>query len=154
MSRKLILAFLLAALASTGCAMVQVYPARPGDAPKGARVYPPKIYLLVDTTTSELVTIPDLCRPYDLVPLTILAKQEFKVEADGGMLKSLTANQDTTAFLTFLAGAAELAAKAAGTGVSHEKLAGTFGLAKGVYEFAENGGLRVVDGGTCKGWLE
>jgi hypothetical protein len=151
MSRS-ILAILLIALATGGCATVKVYPASPSDKPKGARVYPPKVYLLVDESASELVTIPDLCRPYDLAPLTILAKQDFTVEAREGQLEALTANQDTIALLTFLGGVAELGAKAVGAGVSSKKLAGSFGLKPGVYEFADDGTLRAPQ--KCTGWAE
>lgn len=144
------IAILLSAVATLGCAMVRVHAARPGDKPKGARVYPPKVYLLVDKSSSELVSVPDLCRPYDLQPLTILAKQDFKVEADEGQLKALTANQDTTAALTFLSSAGQLAAKAAGVGVSSKKLSGSFGLKPGVYEFLPDGTLGQPQ--KCTGW--
>jgi hypothetical protein len=154
MTRMTLIAILTMSLASAGCAMVKVYPASPGDKPKGARVYPPKVYLMVDENVSELVTLPDLCRPYDLAPLTIVAKQDFKVEVSEGQLEAFTANQDTTAFPSFLSDAAELAAKSAGAGVSSKKLAGNFGLAEGIYEFADDGTLKLLNGRVekCKGW--
>ncbi len=91
-------------------------------------VYPPKVYLLVDTAEFEstLVYAPDYQRAYDVKPLTIFAKRVFKVETDEGQLKSLVANQDTTALLIFIQGAGSCAAKAAGVAISTTTIAGTF----------------------------
>jgi hypothetical protein len=126
----------LAALAwATGCATITTHAPEAGKPPNGVRVYPPKLYLLVDTCEKEtrLVYAPDFANAYDVKPLTILSKQDFAVELSEGQLTKLTANQDTTAFLTFIQGAAEMAAKAAGVGVSSAAVKGSFGLDDGVW---------------------
>jgi hypothetical protein len=100
---------------------------------------------LKPTPQTQIVTLPDPCRAYDVKPLTILAKQDFKIElAEGTQLKSLISNQDTTAFLTFLSGAASTAAKALGTPVGVQTISGTFGLRDGVYTYTDAGGLAML----------
>ena len=105
------------------------------DEPEGIRVYPPKLYLFVDAQKGEssLITAPDFGNAYDVKPLTVFAKNEFKLEIDDGVVKAVTSNQDTTAFLTFFKEAAQMAAKGAGLGVSQSPLKGTFGLTTGIY---------------------
>jgi len=105
-------------------------------------VFPPKVCLLVDTRANVTViaTFPDLARGYDLRPVTVLAKQDWRVELDAGMLTSLTANQDTQAFPRFVTEAARLAAGAAGAGVSSSgALKGTFGFDDGVHCMRDDG---------------
>jgi hypothetical protein len=89
-----------------------------------------------------LAYLPDYNRAYDMKPLTIFAKQDFKIETEEGQAKVLTANQDTTAFLTFFKEAAALAAKAAGLAVSAEVREGSFGLESGIYCLGDNGVFR------------
>ncbi|WP_161493784.1 hypothetical protein [Nitrosospira lacus] len=124
-----------------GCATIVTEKAELGSKPSGVRIYPPKVYLLVDTTAnaSTLVYAPDYQRAYDVKPLTILAKQDFKIETDEGQLKSLVSNQDTTAILTFFQSAGDLAAKAAGVAVSASTINGTFGLESGIYLLGDDG---------------
>jgi hypothetical protein len=134
----------LAALAwATGCATITTHAPEAGKPPNGVRVYPPKLYLLVDTCEKEtrLVYAPDFANAYDVKPLTILSKQDFGIELSEGQLSKLTANQDTTAFLTFIQGAAEMAAKAAGVGVSSAAVKGSFGLDDGVWTLDSLGSL-------------
>lgn len=129
----------------TGCSTIVTEKAVLSAAPKGVRIYPPAVYFLVDTTEKKttIAYLPDYQRAYDVKPLTILAKQDFKVDLDEGQLKSLTANQDTTAFLSFLKEAGVMAAKAAGVGVSSTVISGTFGLTSGVYRLGDDGKLAV-----------
>lgn len=136
----------LAALLSSGCATILTEKADLARKPNGVRVYPPQVCLLVDAeaNTGEgawvIAYLPDLDRAYDVRPLTILAKQEFKIELDEGQLKALSASQDTTAFLTFLSESAQLAAKAAGIGVSASTPArGTLGLPSGIHCLRDDG---------------
>ena len=141
-------------LSLVGCATIRVNEAVAGKPPDGIRIYPPKVYLLVDTCAkkSRLMYAPDFANAYDVKPLTIFAKQDFTVELDEGQLKKLVSSQDTTAFLTFLQGAAEIAAKAFGTGVSSTSIDGTFGLADGIWMMDATGHLQarhVVHGRTC-----
>jgi hypothetical protein len=133
---------IMLAVAITGCAtIVTKHPESPDKTPNGVRVYPPKVYLFVDKAANEsqLLVLPDYKHAYDIKPLTILAKQDFKIDVDDGIVKALTSNQDTTAFLTVLTKAAELGAKAAGIPVSKQTLKGTFGLDEGVYELNDEG---------------
>ena len=134
----------LVAVVGTGCATVVTKKAKLNEAPKGVRIYPPKVYLLVDTVEKKttIAYLPDYSRAYDLKPLTIFAKQDFKIETDEGQLKALTTNQDTTAMLTFLKEAAALAAKAAGYAVSSKVINGTFGLESGIYQLGDDGVFR------------
>ncbi len=142
---KLLICTIAAALA-TGCATVVTNKANLNDVPNGVRIYPPKVYLMVDAAEkkSTLAYLPDYSRAYDLKPLTILAHQDFKVETDEGQLKALTANQDTTAILSFLKEAATLAAKSAGVAVSSTVLNGSFGLESGIYQLGDDGVFRKV----------
>ena len=127
--------------ALTGCATITTSKADLEQVPEGIRVYPPKVCLLVDEgeKKSTLAYLPDYRRAYDIKPLTIFAKQDFKLEIEEGQVKALTSTQDTTAFLDFLSQAANLAAKAAGVGVSSTVLNGNFGLKSGIYCLTDSG---------------
>ncbi len=128
----------------TGCATVVTHKADLAKRPDGVRVYPPKVYLMVDTTErkSTLAYLPDYSRAYDVKPVTVLAKQDFKIELDEGQLKALTSDEDTTALLSFIKDSAALAAKAAGMGVSSSVINGTFGLESGIYCLSDDGAFR------------
>ena len=67
----------LCLLLGSGCALWRVEGARPGDAPRGVRVFPPSLHLLVGAEESALLVLPDLCRPYDIRPFTWLARQDL-----------------------------------------------------------------------------
>ena len=71
----------LVAVVGTGCATVVTKEAKLNEAPYGVRIYPPKVYLLVDTVEKKttIAYLPDYSRAYDLKPLTIFAKQDFKI---------------------------------------------------------------------------
>lgn len=132
---------IMASIIIGGCATIVTEKADLSKKPKGVRVYPPKVYLMVDTVANQttIAYLPDFKRAYDVKPLTVFAKQDFKIELDEGQLKSLTSNQDTTSILTFFQGAAQLAAKAAGAGVSAQIIKGTFGLPSGIYLLKNDG---------------
>jgi hypothetical protein len=130
------------ALGLAGCATIVTRKADLAKAPEGIRVYPPRVCLLVDTRAKATViaTFPDLARAYDVKPLTVLAKQDWKLELEGGQVSALTANQDTSAFPRFVTEAARLAAGAAGAGVSAPAaLEGTFGFDDGVHCMRDDG---------------
>src|ERR1051325_5986482 len=99
----------------TGCAEIVTHSADLNHAPQGIRVYPPKVYLLVDEVAKEStwVVSPDFKRAYDIKPCTIFSKQNFNVKIDGGQVTELTANQDTTQLPALLQQAGQLGAKAA-----------------------------------------
>ncbi len=124
----------------SACATIQTENADLNNKPDGVRVYPPKIYLFVGERSSWLVSAPDFEKAYDIKPLTILAKHDFKVEMEEGMLTGITSNQDTTSFLTFVKGVGELGAKAGGVGVSQQVFSNeTFGLKPGIYTMKRDG---------------
>ena len=109
--------------------------------PNGVRVYQPRVYLLVDQGAGQttLVYAPDFRRAYDVKPLTVFAKQDFKIEIEEGQLKALTSDQDTIAILNFFTSGAQLGAKAAGVGVSSVIIKGTFGLDTGIWVLNDKG---------------
>jgi len=130
------LAGALLLLGTSGCATILTSkPDTLADKPKGIRIYPIRVYVLVDAKVPEtdVLTLPDIAHPYDVRPLTILAKQEFKIELEEGTVTALTSNQDTSGFLEFLKTAAELAAKAGGIGVGKQSFNAAFGLPSGLY---------------------
>ena len=136
------IALALAAVGGLGCATLVTRPADLARAPDGVRVYPPKVCLLVDKRANATViaTFPDLARAYDVKPVTVLARQEFKLELEGGQLVALAADQDTQAFPRVLSEAAQAAAGAAGAGVSASAaLQGTFGFDDGVHCLRDDG---------------
>jgi hypothetical protein len=135
----------LAALAP-GCATLVTREADLARAPDGIRIYPPRVCLLVDTRANDgagstvLALLPDLARAYDLRPRTILARQELRLELEAGQITALHASQDSAVFLSFLRDAAEIAAGAAGVGVSAgAPLEGTFGFSDGVHCLRDDG---------------
>jgi hypothetical protein len=124
--------------------MVVTKPADLARAPDGIRVYPPQVCLLVDVAanTTVIAYLPDPTRAYDVKPVTVLARQEFKIEVEEGQVKALTSNQDTLAFLSLLR-EARLAAKAAGLGVSASApLKGSFGFSDGVHCMRDDGSFQ------------
>jgi hypothetical protein len=122
------------------CATIQTRNADLNSKPDGVRVYPPKMYLFVGEKSSWLVSAPDVENAYDIKPLTIFAKHDFKVEMTEGMLTGVVSNQDTTSFLTFVKGVGELGAKAGGVGVSQQVFSNeTFGLKPGIYRMKRDG---------------
>jgi hypothetical protein len=131
----------------TGCTTLVTHRAKLDERPDGIRVYPPKIYLMVDTAErkSTLSYLPDYSRAYDVKPRTFLAQQDFKIELDEGQLKALTANQDTTALMGIIKDSAAQAAKAAATGVSSSVINGTFGLVSGIYRLEDDGVFRKLN---------
>jgi hypothetical protein len=136
------LAAAVAVVGAAGCATLVTREADLAKAPDGVRVYPPKVCLLVDTAENATViaTFPDLARAYDVKPLTVLARQDLKLELDGGRLAAFAASQDTTAFPRLLTEAAALAAGAAGSGVSTSgALRGTFGFDDGIHCLGDDG---------------
>ena len=142
------IAGILAAGLGSGCAMVVTKPADLARAPDGIRVYPPRVCLLVDNAASTTVIayFPDLARAYDVKPVAVLARHEFKLEIEEGQVQALTSNQDTTFFLSLLR-EARLAAKAAGVGVSASApLEGSFGFSDGVHCMRDDGSFARATG--------
>jgi hypothetical protein len=136
---------MLAILSLSACATVQTRWARgSSDPPHGVRVYPPKVYLMVDNKAgqSTIAYLPDYENAYDIKPLTVFAKNTFSIQTDDGQIKAFSDDQDTTGFLTFLYQAGQAAAKGAGLPVSSQVIKGTFGLPDGIYVMDESGTFR------------
>lgn len=133
-----------------GCAGFVVRAANLQEAPRGVRIFPPRVCLFVDggEQKTTLAYLPDFRRAYDVRPITILAKQDFKIELDEGQLKALTSNQDPTSFVSLLKEGATLTAKAAGVGVSAQVLSGTFNLATGVHCMGDDGEFHALSEGS------
>ena len=58
---------------------------------------------------------------------------------DVGQVTDLTSNEDTTSFLNFVQGAAQMAVKAGGLPAALQTVDGDFGLPSGLYSLEENG---------------
>jgi hypothetical protein len=130
-----------------GCSGISTYRAEKGGAVRGVRVYPAKVYLFVGDKTSKLVSLPDYENAYDVKPWAFLAKHDFNIKMADGLVTEMDVKLDSTASLALIQKAADLAAAAArgiATAVSEEDLAGTFGLAPGVYTFDSSGSLKLV----------
>jgi hypothetical protein len=142
------MAVLLFCCVTASCATLRTYRADLSAKPKGVRIYPPKVYLLVDTEKerSHLIYLPDFERAYDVAPVAVLAEHQFSVEVDGGLLRSLTSKQDPTAFLTFVKEAGTVGAGAASVPVSKETFEGTFGLPAGIYILNDHGKFEPIQG--------
>ncbi|MGA2318467.1 MAG: hypothetical protein ABSG71_19125 [Thermodesulfobacteriota bacterium] len=124
--KKLILccALIIALIVVSGCAGISTYPARSNE-PRGIRVYPQKIYLLVGDNKSKFVSL--------------------KIEE--AQLKELTSNQDTTAALSLVQKIVELAAKAAEPGIKAMpviEFESSIGFKAGIYELSETGLFKKV----------
>src|SRR2546426_9759210 len=90
------------ALASAGCATISTSPGK-SPVPRGVRVYPPRVYLMVDAKydggngRTTVLVVPNLDEAYDVLPVAALSRNDFRIEVEDGMLRSLTSGQDTTA---------------------------------------------------------
>lgn len=121
-----------------GCAGISITKAE-GPVPRGVRVYPPQILLLVNAEAeggkgrTSIIVVPNLAGAYDVRPVTFLAKNDFRIDLNDGMMSSLRSAQDTTAIITLIKGAGDIAAGAAGVGVSAREYEGSYGLPSGLY---------------------
>jgi hypothetical protein len=154
--RKLIVccALILLLLVVIGCAGMSTHPARPNEA-YGIRVYPQKIYLLVDKekNSSQLVSLPDVKNAYDIKPWSFLSKHDFTLKIEEAQVKELSSNQDSSAALSFLQKIVEVAGKVAekaaegqggGKAVADVKFGSSLGFNTGIYELTETGMFRKV----------
>ena len=147
-------------LAAGGCAGISTYPARPNEA-HGIRLYPQKIYLLVDKQQnfSKLVSLPDIKNAYDVKPWSVLSQHDFNIKIEEAQVKEVTSKQDSSAALALLQKIVELAAKAAEEaakaltrepdrgetrGVMEIKIDSAFGFETGIYELDETGVFKRV----------
>ncbi len=138
----------------SGCAGISTNAARSNEV-HGIRVYPQKIYLLVDKekNTSQLVSLPDIKNAYDIKPWSFLSKHEFTIKVEEAQVKELSSHQDSSAALSLLQKIVDLAAKAAekaagemaeGRAVADVKFGSSLGFATGIYELSETGVFKKV----------
>lgn len=110
--RRLILIALsiLALYAISGCATIVTSKANLPESsnifitedPKGIRVYPSRVYLMVGSKESRLILLPDYTQAYDVNPFVLLGTSEFKIELRNGQIISLGSKTNTTEFIEVL----------------------------------------------------
>jgi hypothetical protein len=121
----------------------------------GIKIYPQKVYLLVDKqkNASKIITLPDLKNSYELKPWSFLSKHNFSIKIEEGQVKELSSEQDSTAALALLQKIVELAgevakeaAKGAATGkaVADIDYPSSLGFETGIYELDEKGVFKKV----------
>jgi hypothetical protein len=146
---------ILSLLVVGGCAGISVHPARTNEA-HGIRVYPQKIYLLVDKekNVSQLVSLPDVKSAYDIKPWSFLSKHNFTIKIEEAQVKELDSNQDSSAALSLFQKIVDLAGKVAekaveelgkGRAVADVKFASSLGFETGIYELTEKGLFKRVN---------
>jgi len=143
MSKSVYVAIVAAPLFFVGCAGFVT-----SNENQGIEVYRPAYCFVVSDTNASVFTCPNLASSYLIEPRSFLAKNEFSVELSSGMLAKATDKLDTTAILTFLQGAAETAAQAAGSSASEGSVEGNIGLEPGFYFWDGSAPLRRIGGGT------
>lgn len=105
MARRGLAAALLAlALAGlpAGCAYVTAQPVKPGDKINGIRIYDVKPLLVVSGDNVTIQMVPNYNRAYALRFGAFLAKNDFQAQMTNGLLTSVHANMDSTAFIELL----------------------------------------------------
>jgi hypothetical protein len=138
----------------SGCAGISTHPAGPHQA-NGIRVFPQKIYLLVDkdANSSKLVSLPDVKNAYDVKPWSFLSKHHFTIKIEEAQVKEFNSEQDSTAALALLQKMVELAgqaakeagkAAAAGKAVADVDIRSSLGFNTGIYELSEEGMFKKV----------
>lgn len=112
---------------------------------QGIEVYRPAYCFVVSETNASVFTCPNLASSYWIKPRSFLARNDFSVELSSGMLQKATDKLDTTAILTFLQGASEVASRAAGSAVAEASVEGGIGLEPGFYFWDGGGALTRID---------
>ena len=96
------LAVLAFAGAGSGCAYVTAQPVKPGDKINGIRIYDVKPLLVISGENVTLQFVPNYNRAYALRFGAFLAKNDFQAAVSNGILTSVHANMDSTAFIELL----------------------------------------------------
>jgi hypothetical protein len=143
MKKIYLIAVLALCFTLSGCATVWTDQPESGEEPNGVRIYPPKTYFFVSSkdNVTNIVTLPDYANAYDVNPLTLIAKQEFSLELNDGMLSKYSTKQDTTSLIELIKAAADVAKETTAPAgkLATQSLAGTFGLSDGIYVLTEKG---------------
>ena len=145
---------LISLILVSGCAGISTHPAGPHQS-NGIRVFPQKIYLLVDkeANLSRLVSLPDPKNAYDIKPWSFLSKHHFTIKIEDAQVKEFSSEQDSTAALALLQKIVELAgeaakeaakAAAAGKAVAEIDIRSSLGFSTGIYELSEDGTFKKV----------
>ena len=87
---------------AAGCAYVTAQPVKPGDRINGIRIYDVKPLLVVSGDNVDAPDVPNYNRAYALRFGAFLAKNDFQAEIGNGLLTSVHANMDSTAFIELL----------------------------------------------------
>lgn len=155
--KKLIVCCALVSLSLVvnGCAGISTRPASLNQA-NGIRIYPQKIYLLVDEEkkSSKFISLPDIKNAYDVKPWSVLSKHNFTIKIEEAQVKELSSNQDSSAALSLLQKMVELAADVAkeaakeakdtGRAVAQIDIGSSLGFKTGIYELSETGVFKRV----------
>ncbi len=81
-----------------GCAYTVVYPIDANNrTAQGIRYYEVKPLLVVTKETADIKFVPNPDKAYAVQFGAFLAKNDFSIDLEGGMLKKLGSNQDTSA---------------------------------------------------------
>lgn len=147
-------ALILSLLVISGCAGISTRPVSPNKS-NGIRVYPQRIYLLVDKEkkSSKVISLPDIKNAYDVRPWSFLSKHDLTIKIQDAQVTELTSSQDSSSALSFLQRIVELAGEAAkeaakatggGRAVADIDFASSFGLDSGIYELSESGMFKRV----------
>jgi hypothetical protein len=87
---------------ASGCAYVTAQPVRPGDKINGIRIYDVKPLLVVSGDNVTIQMVPNYNRAYALRFGAFLAKNHFQANMTNGVLTTVNANMDSTAFIELL----------------------------------------------------
>ncbi|MET2827401.1 hypothetical protein [Mesorhizobium shangrilense] len=82
--------------ALSGCAYVSATPVRPGQIIDGIPIPTVKPLLVISGTQVSVLLVPNPNKTYALRFGSFLAKHDFKLDMQSGMIASLTSNQDST----------------------------------------------------------
>lgn len=93
---------LCAAGVAGGCAYVTAQPVKPGDRINGIRIYDVKPLLVVSGANVTIQMVPNYNRAYALRFGAFLAKNHFQASIANGLLTTVDANMDSTAFIDLL----------------------------------------------------
>jgi hypothetical protein len=126
---------LAVSLSLSGCAYVTAIPAPPGSNVEGIRIYESKPILIVTETATTVSLVPNYNRAYALRFGAFLAKNTMDVTWEGGFIKEVKSDQDSTAFIDLLKQAVQTFGPAL-TGTGHATHEGGGATSRfGVYEF-------------------
>lgn len=93
---------ILAAFALAACASATAVPVSYDSSVQGFRIYDVKPILIVNGQNTSIELIPNYNKAYAVQFSAFLAKQDFTLDVERGMLKKLDSKQDSTAAIVLL----------------------------------------------------